>query len=155
MKKSLSFVMALLMLTSTFGCSAFAPKTQRLSVSCDEGGVKLQINGNMYNCPTQIDVPRNNSVGVMAYKPGYHSYMRTIDSKPNGLFVLDVVGGIIWLVPFVGLVTPGAYSIETQNINVSMVALDNQVPLTPNSSNEDNVSKVSVDKSEMAAETIE
>ncbi len=68
---------------------------------------------------------RNESVSVMAFKDGHHNFMRTIDSRPNGLFVLDVVGGVIWLVPFIGLVTPGAYSLETQELNISMVPKGN------------------------------
>lgn len=129
MRKIIALVLTFFVLIFNFGCSAFAPKTQTLSVNCQDEGTKLQVNGNMYNCPTQIDVPRNKSVNLMAFKDGHHNHMRTIDSKINGLFVLDVVGGLIWLVPFVGLVSPGAYSLETQEVNISMVSKDSPRPV--------------------------
>ena len=128
MKKFVGLLMLFFFTSFSFGCSAFAPKTQQLSINCGEEGTTLQINGNVYSCPAQIDVQRNKSVGIMAHKEGHHSYMRTIESNANGLFVLDFVGGLIWLVPFIGLVAPGAYSLETQEVQVSMVPKDQPLP---------------------------
>ncbi len=125
MRRIVSLLMCFFLTSFSFGCSVFAPKTQKLSLNCQDSGVKVQVNGNMYDCPSQVDLSRNESVSVMAFKEGHHNFMRTIDSRVNGLFVLDVVGGVIWLVPFIGLLTPGAYSLETQEVNISMVPKKN------------------------------
>ena len=50
------------------------------------------------------------------YKKGYVPYQRTIRSQLNATGILDVVGLALFVLPGVGLLTPGAYSLDETDI---------------------------------------
>lgn len=103
------------------GCSAFIPKTQTISVNCSEQDALLQINGQPYNGSAQTEVRRNKSVAIVCEKPGYHTTQKTIDYSLSGTGVADIIGTVIFLLPVVGLITPGAFTLDETSITVSMV----------------------------------
>ncbi len=106
--------------TVSFGCSCFRSSTQTLNLACDQEGVLVHVNGQQAACPGQIAVKRDNGVSVTANREGYKTYYRSIDSHMNGSGVWDIVGGVVWLVPFIGLASPGAYSLDETNIHIDL-----------------------------------
>lgn len=47
-------------------------------------------------------------------------YQRTVGNHFNETGVLDVVGGCLFLVPFIGLATPGAWSLDETDVTISL-----------------------------------
>jgi len=104
------------------GCSAFAPKTQSFSVSTDQSDAKIFINGNLAGQGTaNMLVKRNQNVAVMAQKDGFITAQRNIGKHLNTTGILDIVGGLIFLIPLFGLLAPGAYSLDETNVNLVLV----------------------------------
>jgi hypothetical protein len=111
---------AVLIATST-GCSAFVSPMQTMNIKCSPTDSILMVNGQRYTPPAQINVKRNNEVSIECYKDGFVPYQRTIGYHFNGTGALDVVGAVLFLVPVIGLFTPGAWSLDETNVNISLI----------------------------------
>lgn len=119
MKKIVSIVASASIVLS--GCSAFMPRTQTVGVTCSEPDAVLQINGQMHKGSAQAEVRRNKSVAIMCVKPGYYPAQKTIDHSLSGTGVADIVGTVLFLLPGIGLFTPGAFSLDETNVSVPMI----------------------------------
>lgn len=69
----------------------------------------------------QIPVKRNQNVSIMAKKDGYIPIQRSIGKSINTTGMLDVIGGLIFLLPLFGLLAPGAYSLDETNLSITMI----------------------------------
>ncbi|MBI4550484.1 MAG: PEGA domain-containing protein [Candidatus Omnitrophica bacterium] len=106
----------------TPGCSAFRSSTQMLSVTTDQADAEIYINGVMAGKGTaNMPVKRNQNVQIMAKKPGYVTVQRSVGKSMNVTGVLDIVGGVLILLPLFGLLAPGAYSLDEENVSIMMV----------------------------------
>lgn len=100
-------------------CSFFGSGTQSLSISSEPAGAKVTVNGESFGTtPVIATVSRKRDASILVTKEGYGSQTRIADSKLGTLGILDIVGGVIWLVPFLGLLDPGAYELEPSNFTV-------------------------------------
>jgi hypothetical protein len=71
-------------------------------------------------------------MSIEAYKDGYQPYKKTVSYHGNTTFIiLDVVGGCMWAVPFLGLLTPGTKDLDETDIFVKLMSVSNQ-PIIPN-----------------------
>jgi hypothetical protein len=115
---SLKIFSVLLTLFST-SCSLVSPKNQNISIVSDPSGAKVSINGAYIGVtPTSYSVRRDEPVSVLVAKEGYEAAVRSLDSSFSTTGILDIVGGCIWLVPFFGLLAPGAKEIDNPNVSV-------------------------------------
>ncbi len=57
----------------------------------------------------------------MAKKPGYVTIQRTIGHSLNTTGILDIIGGVLILVPLFGLLAAGSNSIDENNLSISML----------------------------------
>ena len=112
-------ICAVLLATST-GCSAFRGEMQTMNINCSPPDSVLMVNGQRYTPPAQVSVKRNRDVSIQCYKDGFAPYQRTIGNHFNTTGVLDVVGGCIFLVPFIGLCTPGAWSLDETDVTIAL-----------------------------------
>lgn len=119
MKKIVAATLSLSIVLS--GCSAFVPNTQTVSVACSEQDAVLQVNGQQFKGSAQTQVRRNKNVAIMCTKPGYFPAQKSIDNSLSGTGVADIVGTFVFLLPGIGLFTPGAWSLDETNVHVSMV----------------------------------
>ena len=118
--KLISMFLVCAMLTT--GCSAFRSSTQTITVTTDQPDTEIYINGAMAGKGTaSIPVKRNQNVSILAKKDGYIPVNRTIGKSLNTTGVLDIVGGILVLIPIFGLLAPGAYSLDEENVTIMMV----------------------------------
>ena len=115
-----STVMAVFILAVTTGCSAFRPHSQTINVSCSPEDAVLMINGQRHTPPVQVEVQRNRDLCIQAHKKGYMPYQRTVGHHLNKTGALDAVGTLLYLVPCVGLLTPGAWSLDATNVGVAL-----------------------------------
>jgi len=102
------------------GCSAFKPHMQTLAITADPPDSVLMVNGQRYTAPAQIPVKRNRDVSISCYKDGYMPYVRTVGNHMNGTGTLDIVGTVLFLLPGIGLLTPGAYDLDETTIGISL-----------------------------------
>lgn len=117
-----SFVLMLCFCLCSSGCSIFRSSTESITVSADQHDANIYINGALAGQGTaQTYVRRNKNVSIMVTKEGYISVQRSIDKTLSNTGMLDVVGGCIFLLPFFGLLAPGAYSLDQNNVSVILV----------------------------------
>lgn len=117
MKKA-NTIIAILLCISIAGCSAFQPYTQPVSFKCDPPDVMLVINGKKHDCPITLDMQRNKEMFIEGYKDGHAPYKRTVSYHNSATFYLDLIGTCTFLLPVVGLMTPGARDLDETDINV-------------------------------------
>jgi hypothetical protein len=116
-------IITILMIALVTGCSAFRPHSQTVNVNCTPNG-KLMVNGSFYKSPSQIEVPRNRDLTVQCHKKGYYPAQRTIGNHLNMTGALDGAGTLILLWPGIGLLTPGAWSLDQTDVQVQLFKED-------------------------------
>ena len=133
MKKVLNIIVCSLFVMQMIGCSAFRASTQPVNFTCEpKEGVDLVVSGKKYNCPATINAPRNVEMSIEAYKDGYVPYKRTVSYHNNTTFmVLDIIGGCMFAIPFLGLFTAGVKDLDETDIFVKLMSGLNQ-PASPN-----------------------
>lgn len=107
----------ILLAVSLTGCSLFVPYRQTISISGHPANATVTVNGQQMTTPANIKVRRNKSVNIVVSKPGYNSFVSNSGYTLSSWGVLDIVGGVFFLVPFVGLIAPGAYELSQDHFN--------------------------------------
>lgn len=103
-----------------FGCSAFRPVNDRISINCGQPDTLLMVNGQRMDCPSSVEVQRNRMVTVQAYKSGYAGFSQNIDHHFSTTGILDVVGCLVWILPGIGIFTPGAWDLDQNTVNINL-----------------------------------
>ena len=121
--KTLYRVIAVLLIGSISitqsGCSMVIPGKQRFSVTASEQDAKIYVNGDYIGQGNvQTRVRRNNDVSVLVKKQGYIPVSKNIGTDFSITGILDIVGGFIILVPWLGLFFPGCRQLEQTNVAV-------------------------------------
>ena len=117
----ISTFLVLNMVLFTSGCSLFAAKMQPLTVTTSENDADIYINGNLEGKGVvQTIVPRNRNVAILAKKEGFNVALRTIGTTVSTTGTLDIIGGCLILIPFFGLLGPGFYMLDTDNVTLLM-----------------------------------
>ncbi len=120
--ESKSFCLVLILCVALSGCSAFRDSTQNISVSSDQSDAQIFINGQLAGTGTaSMAVKRNENVQIMTKKDGYVTSQKTIGKSLNTTGVLDIIGGVLFLIPLFGLLSPGAYSLDQTNVSIMLV----------------------------------
>jgi hypothetical protein len=102
------------------GCSAFQPRMQAITITATQPGADIYVDGNnLGKSPVTTELARDRSHSVMA-KYGSKSGVTTIEKKISGTGVLDLVGTFLFLVPAIGLFTPGFWELDPTNVNVAV-----------------------------------
>jgi len=102
-------------------CSAFRSNTVPFTVTADPKDAEIYINGTAAGKGTaERAVLRDTNVQVLVRRDGCDPTSRTIGKHLSGIGVLDIIGGCLILIPFIGLATPGAYDLDEANISVML-----------------------------------
>jgi len=114
---SLVLIVAVVFLQS--GCSAFAGSRQSFSVTASERDAQIYINGELVgHGNVQTTVSKNKSVSVMVKKEGYYPATRDIGTTMSFIGILDIIGGCIFLLPFIGLAFPGSHELDKSSVSI-------------------------------------
>jgi hypothetical protein len=101
------------------GCSMVVPGKQRFSVTASEPDAKIYVNGEYIGQGNvQTRVRRNNDVSVLVKKEGFIPASRSIGTDFSITGILDIIGGCIILIPWLGLFFPGCRQLEQTNVAV-------------------------------------
>ncbi|MBE6378124.1 MAG: PEGA domain-containing protein [Lentisphaerae bacterium] len=117
LKLSLSAVLAAVVT----GCSLFAPSTQIVSISGQPAGAIVMVNGNTVVAPAQVAIKPHRPLSITVSKEGYQTTMLSSNCTLSTFGVLDLVGGFFLLVPWVGLLAPGAFTLDNQNFTYHLI----------------------------------
>jgi len=99
----------------------FVSSTQRISVNTSEPDAQIFVNGSFVGTGNVSTlVARNQSVSIMAKKDGYYPVTRDIGTQMSTTGTLDMIGGCIILLPFIGLAFPGSKSLNLDNVSLVM-----------------------------------
>jgi hypothetical protein len=115
-RRAIAVILVPIVVTQLAGCSAFRPFHETVSIECAQEGVQLKVNGVSYGCPTDVPVRRNKTVDVRASKEGYPTQQRIIRYQISATGILDIAGGLIILVPAIGLAFPGAFDLDSTSV---------------------------------------
>ena len=140
--KSIFQTLTLFAMTSAMvGCSVFRSHTQTMNVTCSQAEAKLCINGREDKNPFEGRVPRNKGVIIECEKGGYDGATRFVNYHLNTTGYLDIIGGFLIYIPYVGLFFPGAYSLNDTDIKVQMVPLTD-VASPPQSNKQEGIAEM-------------
>lgn len=124
MKKSimscLQIGLSAFMLLWTCSCSVFRSSTQQLNITAYPPEAKVMVNGLPVQPPAVVNVKRDRNVMIQCNQKGYYPWSYTVGYHLNTTGVLDIIGLVLILVPGIGLLAPGAWSLDQDNINIVM-----------------------------------
>jgi hypothetical protein len=98
------------------GCSLFAPHTQPVLISTNEPEAEITVDGaKLGKGAVTVELQRNKTHAVMA-KHGDRTAFATIGKSVSTTGYLDILGGIFFLIPFIGLAAPGFWSLDSDSV---------------------------------------
>ncbi|MBU6182166.1 MAG: PEGA domain-containing protein [Verrucomicrobia bacterium] len=102
-------------------CSAFQPARQDVTVNTTTPGATIKANGvTVGTSPVTFSAKRNQDLNLVATKPGYQASVMQISRQTSGTFALDLIGGWFLLLPWIGLLTPGAYELSSTQVEMPL-----------------------------------
>lgn len=126
MRHTMRSLIAIVLVMTFSGCSLFMPHSQTVTVTTSERDAEIYINGNLEGVGTaSAVVKRNENVTIMAKKKGFYPATRNITKTMSPVGIVDVIGGVCFLLPFIGLMSPGAWELQTTNVTVLMSKKEN------------------------------
>lgn len=115
LKKFAYYAVSVILAATMTGCSLLAPRTQTITINGNPANASIVVNGQTLQAPATVSVRRNKTANIVITKKGYNPAMHSIGHSIGPWGILDIIGGLIFLVPFVGLVSPGAYELDQDN----------------------------------------
>ena len=112
----------------------FKSSHQTLSVVVpDQQHAKVWINDNYEGeAPVQASVLRNRTVFVTVKKEGFQTLQQTVQSDFNTTGILDAIGTYIFLLPVIGVASPGSHSLEETTLVLHLAPEGNQTSFSTN-----------------------
>lgn len=111
----------LLLLATVFlsqSCSLFVPSMQAVSITASDPRAEIFVDGApLGRGAVTTKLRRNQSHTVMA-RIGERTGIATIDTSISGFGILDIIGGIFFLVPLIGIAGPGFFSLDSTAVAV-------------------------------------
>ena len=118
--KIISLAIAIVLVASSSGCSMFQNPTQMVTITVNPPDAKMTVSGDPVQPPAKLEMKRNQPFMILCTKDGLEPYSRLVDTHLNVTGALDIVGCIFFLVPGLGLATPGAHSLDETAIYMDM-----------------------------------
>jgi hypothetical protein len=102
------------------GCSLFGPKTQTVKVTATDSLAQLYVDGRPVGTgAATLELDRTKSHAVTAKSYGRAGAV-AINKKISATGVLDIVGGCLFLVPFIGAAGPGFWDLDPTDVTVQV-----------------------------------
>ncbi len=118
--RALVTVVLAVSILATQGCSAFQPKFQRVLITTPMPGAEIEVNGReVGTSPVSTELQRNKSHAIIARHLG-KTGTASIGTKISTTGVLDIIGTVFFIIPIIGVFTPGFHELDTTNVVVPM-----------------------------------
>jgi hypothetical protein len=93
---------------------------QPVSIQASDPRAELYVDGQHVGTgATTVQVKRNRSHAFMA-KLGDRTATASLGKSVSTTGVLDIVGGFFFLVPFIGVVTPGFWELDSETVMLGL-----------------------------------
>lgn len=100
-------------------CSLFANELQSVTISATEPAA-ISVDGQYVGeSPVVVQLKRHPHV-IEAVTDDGRRGVHSLGTRVSDVGVLDVIGGILFLVPFLGVVGPGFRTLEADTVNVGI-----------------------------------
>ncbi|MCQ2378317.1 MAG: PEGA domain-containing protein [Victivallaceae bacterium] len=104
------------------GCSLFAPKSETVTVNSIPQGADVWVGGKCFRTPCAVELPCGENASLSIRKEGYHPYNKRLFVTLGSCGMMDVIGGCICLVPFIGLASNnGSHTFEEHAVVAVLV----------------------------------
>jgi hypothetical protein len=101
-------------------CSLLSPSTQNIVIQPMPGDAELYVDGAPVGRGTQsVRMSKKQSHTVIA-KCGRSSGVASVDRSISITGILDVVGGILFYVPFIGVLAPGFWTLDPPTVAIAV-----------------------------------
>lgn len=102
------------------GCSLGAAKSESINIIPSTPKADVYVDGNLVGTGSQaVMLSRGQAHSVMV-KCGDSAGTGSIDRKISGTGIADIIGGLIILIPFIGLAADGAYDLSPNTLTVAV-----------------------------------
>ncbi|MFA7674767.1 MAG: hypothetical protein WCY38_01745 [Endomicrobiia bacterium] len=101
----------------------FASSRQTISIMSNVPETEIYVNGLLVGQGFAVttSVQRNKNVQIMAKANGYYPSYYNINTEMSTTGILDIIGGVCWLIPFIGLAFPGSKTLSMNNVAMNLV----------------------------------
>ncbi len=98
------------------GCSFFVPPKQEMRIRAEQPDIEILVNGVVVGKGSMnIELTRGKNHTITG-RLGDQKRVREINKKVSPVGIVDLVGGFIWLVPWIGVVAPGFWDLEKDSL---------------------------------------
>ena len=99
-------------------CSLFVPSMTSLSITASDPRADIFVDGAMVGRGSvSTRVKRNESHSVMA-KVGDRVGVASVGTSVSATGILDIIGGVFFLVPFIGIAGPGFFTLDSNHLSI-------------------------------------
>lgn len=111
-------------LGASTGCSLFVPWSYPVTVEASDPRAEIYVNGeHVGRGRVDVSVPRNKTNRYEARLAGV-THERVIRDELSKLGILDAIGGMVWYVPYLGLLLPGAWEPMEDRVRIEVPATE-------------------------------
>lgn len=106
-------------LSALSGCSFLMPWNQDLTVTAEPDDARIIINGKTHGeGQVTTSVRRNKPSQILVTHPDYTDTTRRVDKTLSAAGTADLVGGVLIMVPALGLLSPGAWDLDQTHMTI-------------------------------------
>lgn len=99
------------------GCSFLASSNQKITIMSNVPDADVYVNAKKIGTGNlSTVVKRESGTQIMLTKEGYQSAYYTLDRELRTIGYIDIGAGAFLLLPFLGLLSPGAYTLYPKNV---------------------------------------
>ena len=112
-----ALVLSIFSLTS---CSLFSPSHQSINIIPSHPRADVYVDGNLVGKgPQTVSMSKSSSHSIMV-KCAASAGTGLVDRSLSTTGILDIIGGLCILFPFIGLVAPGAWKLSPTTLSVAI-----------------------------------
>lgn len=111
----------ILSLSGLASCCVFRPVTQDVVVRCNEPGARLFVGDRELGLGSAVaSLERNHAHVFRATMEDGRTATETVTPAPSSMAALDAIGGVLFIVPAIGLLSPGAYDLSRTDVVIML-----------------------------------
>lgn len=111
---------AILTCLATSSCSLFSSSTELITIEASNPKATIRVNGQAVGVGSVATPLKKNKSHAITADYGNERGMAVIDSHMSTTGKLDIVGGIFFLLPFLGFINEGAWELDPDYVRIDM-----------------------------------
>lgn len=101
-------------------CSLGVGSTQNVTVNSNVPAKVIANGAPVGTTPVTFPAKRKQPLALIATAPGYTHSTKTVGRQMSDTGIMDAVGGLFFLFPWIGLVSDGAWELQEDNIYMNL-----------------------------------